>query len=192
MKKWNFKLSTPEKIILFAAVIFVLVLSYGVPELIFKNKIKTASEAGLQNTYHVMKVVDGDTIDVDIDGKKESVRLIGINTPETVDPRKPVQCFGVEASDKAKETLNGKNVTLKADATQSNRDKYGRLLRYVYLEDGTNFNEMMVRDGYAYEYTYDVPYEYQAEFMAAQQEAKNEERGLWAKNTCDGKLAKTK
>ena len=72
--------------------------------------------------FKVTKVVDGDTIDVEIDGKVERVRLIGINTPETVDPRKPVECFGREASDRAKKVLGGQSVMLEADATQDERD----------------------------------------------------------------------
>jgi len=134
--------------------------------------------------YDVAKVVDGDTIDVMIEGRKMRVRLIGINTPEVVDPRKPVECFGKEASNKAKEILTGKKVMLEADATQTDRDKYDRLLRYAFLEDGTNFNELMVREGYAYEYTYDVPYKYQNEFKAAQKAASDAGKGLWGEGAC--------
>jgi micrococcal nuclease len=132
----------------------------------------------------VSKVVDGDTIDVTVNGETARVRLIGINTPETVDPRKPVECYGKEASDFAKETLTGKKVRLEADPTQTDRDKYDRLLRYVFLEDGTNFNELMVARGYAYEYTYDAPYKYQKEFKAAQKFAEDNKRGLWAEGVC--------
>ena len=136
------------------------------------------------NSYQVVKVVDGDTIDVNMDGKVERLRLIGIDTPETVDPRKPVQCFGKEASNKAKELLTGKSVGLEADGSQGEQDKYGRLLRYVILPDGTNFNLFMIRQGYAHEYTYDEAYKYQAEFKAAQVEAQNAEKGLWSPETC--------
>jgi len=135
--------------------------------------------------FEVIKVVDGDTLDVKIAGKIERLRLIGINTPETVDPRKPVQCFGLEASKKAKETLSGKKVILEIDPTQGDRDKYGRLLRYVFLEDGTNFNLMMINDGYAYEYTYNIPYKYQTEFKQAQKIAEENKRGLWG-DICNG------
>jgi len=139
--------------------------------------------------YRVVKVVDGDTIAVDINGVTESIRLIGIDTPETVDPRKPVQCFGIEASNKAKSTLNSKSVILETDNSQGNRDKYGRLLRYVYLEDGTNFNKLMIAEGYAFEYTYQTPYKYQTEFKQAELEAREAKRGLWADDTCSGNLA---
>jgi micrococcal nuclease len=138
-----------------------------------------------QKLYSVVKVVDGDTVDVSINGKTERLRLIGINTPETVDPRKPVECFGVEASNKAKSILNGKKVALESDPSQGERDKYDRLLRYVFLEDGTNFNLLMVRDGFAYEYTYDIPYKYQTEFKKAQKEAMEAKAGLWG-DMCNG------
>lgn len=138
------------------------------------------------NTYKVVKVVDGDTLDVDIDGKTERLRLIGIDTPETVDPRKPVQCFGKEASNRAKELLNGKSVSLEADESQGERDKYGRLLRYVFLADGTNFNLYMISEGYAHEYTYDTAYKYQKEFKQAEREARNAQKGLWSPDTCSG------
>ena len=101
----------------------------------------------------VIKVIDGDTIVIEIENKHETVRLIGIDAPETVDPRKTIQCFGKEASNKAKEMLNNKSVFLEADSTQGERDKYQRLLRYVFLQDRTNFNKLMIEQGYAHEYT---------------------------------------
>lgn len=136
------------------------------------------------NLYRVASVIDGDTIQVIIDNKKETLRLIGIDTPETVDPRKPVQCFGKEASAKAKSLLSGKSVRLESDPTQGERDKYQRLLRYVFLEDGTNFNKLMISEGYAHEYTYSMPYKYQSEFKQAQKEAEENKRGLWADDAC--------
>lgn len=129
--------------------------------------------------YEILRVVDGDTIETLIAGKVERLRLIGINTPETVDPRKLVECFGREASDKAKSILTGKKVSLENDLTQGERDKYNRLLRYIFLEDGTNFNLLMIREGYAYEDTYDLPYKYQSEFKQAEKEAKENKMGLW-------------
>jgi micrococcal nuclease len=143
-----------------------------------------ASKSQPTGLYSVTKVVDGDTITVDLDGKATTLRLIGINTPETVDPRKPVECFGKEASDKAKTLFSGKQVRLEADPTQGELDKYQRLLRYVFLPDGTNFNKLMIEQGYAYEYTYNIPYKYQVEFKQAEQEARAAKRGLWADNAC--------
>lgn len=136
--------------------------------------------------YKVVKVVDGDTLDVDIEGKIERLRLIGIDTPETVDPRKEVQCFGIEASNKAKELLTGQYVTLEADPSQGERDKYKRLLRYVFLPDGTNYNLYMIKEGYAHEYTYDTKYKYQLAFREAETLAQENQRGLWSPQTCSG------
>src|SRR3989344_4396578 len=136
--------------------------------------------------YSVVSVVDGDTIKLNMDGKTETFRLIGIDTPETVDPRKDVQCFGIEASNKAKELLGGKLVSLESDETQGDRDKYKRLLRYVFLPDGTNFNLYMISEGYAFEYTYANPYKYQFDFRQAQKLAMENEKGLWSPSTCSG------
>ncbi|HET8575010.1 MAG TPA: thermonuclease family protein [Candidatus Paceibacterota bacterium] len=136
--------------------------------------------------YTVTKVVDGDTIKIDLNGKEETLRLIGMDTPETVDPRKPVQCFGREASNEAKALLTGRKVRIAADPTQDIRDKYGRLLVYVWRDDGLFYNQYMIEQGYAHEYTYYVPYEYQADFKQAEQDARENERGLWSPSTCDG------
>jgi endonuclease YncB( thermonuclease family) len=130
--------------------------------------------------------VDGDTVDVELNGKTERLRLIGIDTPEVVDPREPVQCFGREASARAHALLDGKTVRVEGDATQDTRDKYQRMLAYVWLPDGTLFNKAMVADGYAFEYTYDQPYRFQAEFKAAQQDAHQQNKGLWSPSTCNG------
>ncbi|HSW88569.1 MAG TPA: thermonuclease family protein [Candidatus Saccharimonadales bacterium] len=148
---------------------------------------QVSSQPTSSDLYPVVKVVDGDTIEVLINEKKTKIRLIGIDTPEVVDPRKPVQCFGKEASNHAKEMLTGKEVRLVADPTQGDKDKYGRLLRYVFLPDGTNFNLQQIAEGYAFEYTYDIPYQYQTEFRQAQQKARDTNLGLWATSTCNGK-----
>lgn len=133
----------------------------------------------------VVKVVDGDTVTVSFDGKNETIRIIGINTPETVDPRKPVECFGQKASEHAKELLNGKSVQLEPDTTQAELDKYNRLLRYIWLEDGTvDFGATMIAEGLAYEYTYNTPYTYQAKYKQLQKEAEREKKGLWADDAC--------
>ncbi|MGH7203371.1 MAG: thermonuclease family protein [Candidatus Levyibacteriota bacterium] len=104
-----------------------------------------------------------------------------------MDPRKPVQCFGKEASNYAKQLLSNKTVSLESDPTQGDWDKYHRLLRYVWLDTKANANEIMIADGYAYEYTYNTPYKYQSEFKAAQHAAEDAGRGLWSSNACSGK-----
>jgi len=140
--------------------------------------------------HRVVQVVDGDTIKVDENGRTETVRIIGIDTPETVDPRKPVQCFGREASVKAHELLDGQRVYLTPDPTQDSRDRYGRLLAYVDREDGLDYGLWMISNGYAHEYTYHLPYQRQAAYRAAEAEARAAERGLWAPYTCGGDTKK--
>ena len=178
-----------------AVFIFILViLAFSKSDLIKNNsqrldyvsEAENKSQEENQTKLHkVIKVVDGDTIDVEINNVSERLRLIGINTPEIVDPRKAVECFGKEASNKAKEILNNSNVRIEADDKSGNRGKYGRLLRYVFLEDGTNFNKLMISEGYAYEYSYDVSYKYQDEFKQAEKEAREAKKGLWANGVCD-------
>lgn len=141
--------------------------------------------------YPVTHVADGDTIEVQKDGESVKVRLIGINTPESVDPRRPVQCFGKEASARTHEILDGKSVALETDPTQDTYDKYGRLLAYVFLPDGTLVNEQLVTEGFAHEYTYDQPYTYQARFKTAEKAAREARRGLWSPDTCGGDTTKS-
>lgn len=134
----------------------------------------------------VIHVVDGDTLDVDLGGTVERIRLIGIDTPETVKPNSSVECFGREASLYAKQLLDGQAVSIEAAPSQDTRDRYGRLLAYIWLADGTLANVELVAGGYAYEYTYDQPYIYQQQFKQAQQDAQAEQRGLWSPATCNG------
>lgn len=135
----------------------------------------------------VDRVIDGDTVDVNLNGQIERIRLIGINTPESVDPRRPVECFGKEAAKRAKELLNGKTVYLESDDSQGTRDQFGRALRYIWLDNGQMFNLLMIAEGYAYEYTYDLPYKYQVEFKAAHRDASRNDIGLWSPRTCNGR-----
>ena len=147
-----------------------------------QNGNSTSSNAGASKekdkTFKVVSVVDGDTIRVDYDGKEELVRLIGINTPEVDGPYTEKECYGDEASVFAKEKLTGQWVTLEADSSQSDRDKYDRLLRYVSL-DGEDFGKLSISRGYAYEFTYNNPYSKQGEYRTAQDDAKRSKRGLW-------------
>ena len=142
-------------------------------------------------TYQVLRVTDGDTIHINYNGKDEKVRFIGLDTPETKDPRKPIQCFGREATAKMTELAENKNIRLEFDKTQGERDKYGRLLAFVYSEDSKNLAYEMIRQGYGNEYTYNSnPYKYQNEFKEAARKAREENKGLWAENTCAGDAAK--
>lgn len=137
--------------------------------------------------HKVERVVDGDTVRASVDGKSESIRVIGINSPESTTR---TECFGSAASKKAKEFLEGKWIQLEKDTSQSDRDKYGRLLRYVWFDSGTDFGRRMIEEGYAYEYTYDIPYSKQAEYRETQKYAEKRSHGLWSAGTCDGKRTK--
>jgi len=141
-----------------------------------KPEIKTENEIteNKETTYLVVRVIDGDTIEIE-GGQK--VRYIGIDTPETVHPSRPVECFGIEASNKNKELVEGKKVKLEKDVSET--DKYGRLLRYVWVGD-LFVNDYLVRQGYAYAYTYPPDVKYSEQFVQAQREARENNRGLWA------------
>lgn len=122
----------------------------------------------------VIKVIDGDTIQ--IEGGK-TIRYIGIDTPETVDPRQGIQCYGAESSAKNKELVEGKMVKLEKDISET--DRYNRQLRYIYIGD-TFINLELVKGGYAYASNYPPDVRYQDKFREAEQEARNNNRGLWA------------
>ncbi|MCI0346688.1 MAG: thermonuclease family protein [Chloroflexi bacterium] len=132
----------------------------------------------------VVRVVDGDTLVVDIGGHDETVRLVGIDTPETHRPNTPVECFGPEAAAHLAELLpDGTAVRLERDVEP--RDQYGRLLAYVYRRsDGVLVNEAMARDGYAAALTIPPNVAREAVIAAAVVEARNGDRGLWA--ACGG------
>jgi len=123
----------------------------------------------------VKRVVDGDTFELE---SGEKVRLIGVDTPETVKPNSPVEAYGKEASDYTKEMLTGQKVTLRFDVEP--RDRYDRLLAYVYLQDGTFYNEKLVREGYARIMTVPPNVAYADLFLEAEREAREHNRGLWA------------
>ena len=120
------------------------------------------------------RVVDGDTL---LLANDKRVRLIGVNTPETVKPNSPVEAYGKEASEYTKKMLTGKTVYLEKDAGDT--DKYGRLLRYVYMDDGKMFNEVLVQEGYAQVMTIQPNVKYQERFVEAQRQARESKKGLW-------------
>lgn len=149
------------------------------------------SETAVNNDQlvKVTRVIDGDTIELET-GQK--VRYIGIDTPETVHPEKSTQCFGLQASNKNIELVEGKAVRLEKDVSET--DKYGRLLRYVYVPSealskvegakeglGDTFvNKFLVEEGYAYASTYPPDVKYQQVFNSAQQQAQEQKKGLWS------------
>lgn len=139
--------------------------------------------------YRVTHVSDGDTFAVSIAGKNETVRMIGIDTPETKDPRVQVQCFGLAASQKTHELLENQTVRLEADAASGDRDKYQRLLRYVYLPNGTMVNQYLVEQGYAFAYTL-FPNGRLDDFRQWERDARLANRGLWAGCNIDESTSK--
>ena len=139
--------------------------------------------------YPVSQVVDGDTFKALISGHSITIRLLGVNAPETVKPNAPVECYGPEASTEMKSLLTGKNVLLALNPDYERIDKYGRLLAYVRIDDaniddandGMFVNEMLVKEGYAREYTFNEknPYQYQQQFRLDEASAKTAGKGLW-------------
>jgi micrococcal nuclease len=157
-----------------------------------------ASAADLFKTA-VCRVVDGDTVEISYDGRKESVRLIGVDTPETKHPAKGVQPYGPEASAYARKSLEGRQVWLEWDVDQ--RDRYGRLLAYVWTEEpssvtdseirGKMFNARLLLDGYAQIATFPPNVRYVDFFKAFQAEAREAGRGLWGRGAPQKKEAGT-
>ncbi|MBX4199648.1 thermonuclease family protein [Candidatus Saccharibacteria bacterium] len=128
--------------------------------------------------YSVAHFVDGDTIDVNMDGRTETVRFIGVDTPETHRPNTPVQCYGPEAAAYTKSIIGSSKLRLQADPLDTNRDRYGRLLRYIFLQDGTLVQEKLVSEGYAFAYT-QFPFQKKQQFVDEQAQAKAAKKGLW-------------
>ena len=122
-----------------------------------------------------VRVIDGDTLEL---RGGDHVRLIGVDTPETVDPRRPVEAFGKEAAAFTRRLAEGKNLRLEFD--RETVDAYGRTLAYVYLPDGALLNGEIIRRGYGHVYTR-FPFRYEREFVLLEREARAAGRGLWAR-----------
>ncbi len=133
--------------------------------------------------YAVLDVVDGDTVEVAYRGG-ESVRVIGIDTPETVHPSVPDECGGAAASAAAQRLLDGERVALVFDRSQGRRDAYGRLLAYIQVPGSGDFGRAMIKRGLAAEYTYDIAYDRQASYQRAQARAQAADKAMWDK--CGG------
>lgn len=146
-----------------------------------KSNDNTQKEIDIESdfvTAKVTNIVDGDTIDVLIDGKEERLRLLLVDTPETNSPNKPVQPFGPEATEFAEKTLSGKEVKLEFDGPE--RDKYDRLLVYLWIGDKI-FNQMLLEEGLArIAYIYDPPYKHYDAFVTAEKKAKSSKKGIWS------------
>lgn len=153
--------------------LFIFSIIYFQPRIIEKEAvIKTPV------FYKIVDVIDGDTIEVEINDKQELVRLIGINAPEVDSPYTKQECFGPEASGYAKKLLDKKGVYLIPDSNGQDRDKYNRLLRYVFLPNGLFVNAEILKNGFAYNYIYE-PFEFMKQFDFWEKEAKENKIGLW-------------
>ena len=138
---------------------------------------ESATQAG--ELRKVVRVVDGDTIVV---SPNEKVRLIGVDTPETVHPKKAVECFGKDAKEFTRGAVEGKTIRLvldEANKVRRHKDRYRRTLAYAILEDGTMLNRELIRQGYAYAYSR-FPFRYLGEFRELERAARSQSIGLWA------------
>ena len=162
---------------LILTVLFLLAQHFGL-----LDSVTDSVEQNQPGLYTVTGFSDGDTISVDMNGNKEKVRFIGVDTPETHKPNAPVQCYGPAASAFTKNVIGTKKVRLEADPLSTNRDRYDRLLRYVYLPDGTLVNERLIRDGYGFYYPY-FPFKKSGQFEIAQDKARAENKGVWGNCT---------
>jgi len=146
------------------------------------NRIGPLPRLAVQNDpglYSIDHFVDGDTIAVNMNGIVETVRMIGVDTPETHRPNTPVQCYGPEAAAFTKQLVGTSKVRLQADPLDTNRDRYNRLLRYVYLPDGRMVETELINNGYGFAYT-SFPFEKSDEFRADQDAAQTAKKGLWS------------
>jgi endonuclease YncB( thermonuclease family) len=127
----------------------------------------------------LLKVVDGDTLTVMLNGVETKLRLIGIDTPELASATQSEQCYASQAKQRLQQITQGKKLLLEKDPTQGEVDKYGRSLVYLFLPDSVNINLQLINEGYAREYTYNKPYKYKQDFLAAELRAKNLQIGVW-------------
>jgi micrococcal nuclease len=132
-----------------------------------------------ESLAQVVRIIDGDTIEVQKNNKTERVRLIGVDTPETKHPERGVECFGPESTEFTRKLVSGKTVRLKADTISANKDRYNRLLRYVYVEPtNEHLNAKLIETGHSIAYTR-FDFEKKNEFVQLEQRAKNQALGLW-------------
>jgi micrococcal nuclease len=161
-------------------ILVIFILAVVVAQSGWLNSGSKTLQQNQPGLYTISHYVDGDTIAVNMNGSVETVRFIGVDTPETHKPNTPVQCYGPEAAAHTKDMISkfGK-VRLQADPLDTNRDVYGRLLRYVYLPGGTLLDEEIIKDGYGFAYL-DFPFTKKAQFAADGQAAMSAKAGLWA------------
>lgn len=165
-----------------AAIVAIMAVAQQAGILPQTGSIADKASQNQPGLYSIDHFVDGDTIAVNMNGKTESVRMIGIDTPETHKPNSPVQCYGPAASAYTKNLIGSNKVRLEADSQNTNRDRYNRLLRYVYLPDGRLVANELLTHGYAFAYT-QFPFSKTDAFVAAEASAKAANAGLWGNCT---------
>lgn len=165
---------------LYTLIFFILIfIIFSFSVLNFSDQVLEGDDRFKENTlYRVNRVVDGDTIEVQIDGEYEIVRLLGVDSPEVNSSYTKEECYGPEASAYLKELLKNQSVYLSGDKQNNNRDKYNRLLRYVFMQDGTFVEEALLKNGYAYNYDY-FPSRFKEQFNKWEEEAQQRGLGLW-------------
>jgi micrococcal nuclease len=158
------------------ALVIAIVSYYTIEHPQQAAKIVSTVPAG---SYRVTEFTDGDTIAVDMNGRTEKIRMIGVDTPETHDPRKSVECFGKAASEYTKQLIGDNPVRLEADQLSNNRDRYNRLLRYVYTHDNKLVQAEIIKNGYGFAYV-SFPFSKLDEFRNYEKGAREQSRGLWS------------
>lgn len=146
------------------------------------DSVTKGVETNQPGLYAIDHFVDGDTIAVNMNGAVESVRFIGVDTPETHKPNTPVQCYGPAAAAFTKNLIGANKVRLASDSLNTDRDRYNRLLRYVYLPDGRMVQTELLQGGYAFAYV-SFPFSKSDEFSALQKAAMEAKKGLWGNCT---------
>lgn len=165
------------------------------PQIIIKNpnQIKFKAKGSIsekkevfpvdEKLVKVVNVVDGDTVLINLEGTVELVRLIGVDAPEIKGPYSEEQCYGKESYEYLKDILNGEMIVIKSEDDSSDRDKYNRLLRFVYLSDGTLLNSHLIEEGYAFVYSF-VDFSEKDNFLLLERKARDSRVGLWSEK-CD-------
>lgn len=177
------KLTKKQKKVIFQYGAIIIVLLIGViTGSIKKEEILSIFQAkpiqATEGKYFVTEVVDGDTYKINYEGKEQKIRLIGVDTPESVHPDKTKNTqYGKQASNHVKQLIENQYISLEFDV--STTDKYGRLLAYVYLEDGEMLNAKLIKEGYAQVATYPPNIKYVDTFKSLQEEARKNKVGFW-------------
>ena len=173
------KVKEPSRRLLwFWWLVFIALLILAVIIILKVEGLRNPLEKNQPGLYSVTEFIDGDTIAVNMNGTVEIIRMIGVDTPETHRPETPVQCYGVEASNYTKQLIGKNKVRLQADPLNTNRDRYNRLLRYVYLPDGALLESKIISEGYGFAYT-QFPFQRAAEFEGLENQAERSKKGLW-------------